>query len=88
MLERIKASLPSLAPAEQRVARLVLADPRAFANLPITELANRYHKFYNSCRVKDAEHCVCQARIALCTATKNVISNALTLLKITVPESM
>jgi len=43
MLDRIKASLPSLAPAEQRVARLVLADPRAFANLPITELANRAH---------------------------------------------
>ena len=43
MLERIKASLPSLAPAEQRVARLVLADPRAFASLPITELAHRSH---------------------------------------------
>lgn len=41
MLERIKASLPSLAPAEQRVARLVLADPRAFASLPITELSHR-----------------------------------------------
>ena len=43
MLDRIKASLPSLAPAEQRVARLVLSDPRAFANLPITELAVRSH---------------------------------------------
>ena len=43
MLDRIKASLPSLAPAEQRVAKLVLADPRAFANLPITELADRAH---------------------------------------------
>ena len=43
MLDRIKASLPSLAPAEQRVARLVLADPRAFASLPITELGNRAH---------------------------------------------
>ena len=43
MLDRIKASLPSLAPAEQRVGKLVLADPRAFANLPITELANRAH---------------------------------------------
>ena len=41
MLDRIKASLPSLAPAEQRVGKLVLADPRAFANLPITELADR-----------------------------------------------
>ena len=43
MLDRIKACLPSLAPAEQRVAKLVLADPRVFANLPITELADRAH---------------------------------------------
>ena len=43
MLDRIKASLPSLALAEQRVARLVLSDPRAFANLPISELALRAH---------------------------------------------
>ena len=43
MLDRIKACLPSLAPAEQRVGKLVLSDPRAFANLPITELADRAH---------------------------------------------
>jgi len=43
MLDRIKASLPSLAPAEQRVGKLVLADPRAFANLPVSELADRAH---------------------------------------------
>jgi len=43
LLDRIKACLPSLAPAEQRVAHLVLADPRAFATLPVTELAARAH---------------------------------------------
>ena len=43
MLDRITASLPSLAPAEQRVARLVLADPRNFATLPVAELAQRAH---------------------------------------------
>ncbi|MDR3451811.1 MAG: SIS domain-containing protein [Rhodoferax sp.] len=43
MLDRIKASLPSLAPAEQRVGKLVLADPRAFANLPVSTLADRSH---------------------------------------------
>jgi RpiR family transcriptional regulator, carbohydrate utilization regulator len=43
MLDRIKASLSSLAPAEQRVGKLVLADPRAFANLPVSELADRSH---------------------------------------------
>jgi RpiR family carbohydrate utilization transcriptional regulator len=43
MLDRIRASLPSLAPAEQRVAKLVLGDPRAFASLPVSELADRAH---------------------------------------------
>ena len=43
MLDRIKASLPSLAPAEQRVGKLVLSDPRAFASLPVSELADRAH---------------------------------------------
>jgi RpiR family carbohydrate utilization transcriptional regulator len=43
MLDRIKASLPSLAPAEQRVGKLCLADPRTFAHLPVSELADRSH---------------------------------------------
>ena len=43
MLDRIKACLPALAPAEQRVGKLVLADPRAFASLPVAELADRAH---------------------------------------------
>lgn len=43
MLDRIRASLPALPPAEQRVAKLVLADPRSFASLPVVELAERSH---------------------------------------------
>jgi RpiR family transcriptional regulator, carbohydrate utilization regulator len=43
VLDRVKASLPSLAPAEQRVGKLVLSDPRAFANLAISVLADRAH---------------------------------------------
>ena len=43
MLDRIRASLSSLAPAEQRVGKLVLSDPRAFTNLPVSELADRSH---------------------------------------------
>ncbi|MBQ1764599.1 MAG: MurR/RpiR family transcriptional regulator [Aquincola sp.] len=39
----MKASIPALPPAEQRVARLVLADPRSFSSLPVTELAERAH---------------------------------------------
>jgi RpiR family transcriptional regulator, carbohydrate utilization regulator len=43
MLERIHAALPALPPAEQRVAKLVLADARSFASLPVSELADRAH---------------------------------------------
>ncbi|MFZ2308577.1 MAG: SIS domain-containing protein [Rhodoferax sp.] len=43
MLDRIQAALPSLAPAEQRVGKLCLADPRAFAKLPVGVLADRSH---------------------------------------------
>ena len=41
VLARIRASLPALPPAEQRVAELVLADARSFASLPVGELAKR-----------------------------------------------
>ena len=43
MLDRIKASLPTLAPAEQRDGKLVLQYPRAFATLPVTQLADSAH---------------------------------------------
>lgn len=43
MLDRIKASIPALPPAEQRVAKLLLLDPRAFATLPVGELSERAH---------------------------------------------
>lgn len=43
MLDRVRASLPALPPAEQRVAKLLLADPRAFATQPVGDLADRAH---------------------------------------------
>jgi RpiR family carbohydrate utilization transcriptional regulator len=43
MLDRIRASIPALPPAEQRVAKLLLTDPRSFATLPVSELSERAH---------------------------------------------
>lgn len=43
VLDRIRASIPALPPAEQRVAKLVLNDPRSFASMPVGELAERSH---------------------------------------------
>ena len=52
------------------------------------DLAGLFHKFYNSCRVKGEEEPLMQARLALCEATRTTLRNALSLLKITAPETM
>lgn len=54
----------------------------------VVELATLFHKFYTACHVKGEEEKLQQARIALCTATKNTLANGLSMLKVTVPESM
>lgn len=54
----------------------------------VYELAQSFHKFYDSCPIKDAETEVKLSRLALCTAVKTVIKNVLTLLKIEAPEKM
>ncbi len=41
MLERIRACITALPPAEQRVAQVLLEDARSFATLPVGELASR-----------------------------------------------
>ncbi len=52
------------------------------------ELATKFHKFYNACRVRCDESELMQARLLLCSAVKTVLKNALSILKITAPESM
>lgn len=52
------------------------------------DVATDFHKYYNACRVKCDENCLMQARLNLCIATKQVLRNVLTLLKINIPDSM
>ena len=54
----------------------------------VVELATKFHKFYNACRVKGEEESLMQARLNLCDATATVIRNVLSMLKISAPESM
>ncbi len=57
-------------------------------NRYVTELAARFHRFYNSCRIKDAEPAVRDARLVLCACTGRVIANALAIVGVTAPERM
>ena len=54
----------------------------------VLDLATLFHKFYNACRVKVDDQTLMQARISLCIATKTVIKNILSMLKIDAPERM
>ncbi len=54
----------------------------------VYEVATLFHKFYNACRVKNDNEALMQARLSLCMSVKTVISNILSLFKITAPTSM
>jgi arginyl-tRNA synthetase len=54
----------------------------------ITETAQLFHKFYDSCRVKGESEAVMQSRLALMEATGIVIRNVLGILKVDAPERM
>ncbi len=62
-------------------------DPSKMTKYAI-EAATLFHKFYNACRVRGEEEALMQARISLCLATKTVLKNVLSILKIGAPESM
>jgi len=62
-------------------------DPSRITKYAI-EVATVFHKFYNACRCRCEEEDRMYARMAIASATKIVIKNVLTMLKVSVPESM
>ena len=52
------------------------------------ELAARFHRFYNACRIKGEEQGTLLARLKLADTTRAVIKNCLGLLGVTAPEKM
>lgn len=51
-------------------------------------LANSFHRFYNSYKVKGEDERLTRARLTLCMATATVIKNILLMFKIDAPEAM
>ncbi len=53
-----------------------------------TEVASRFHRFYNACRIRGETKSTARARLALAAATKQVLENALGILGVAAPENM
>ena len=86
-------------PSEQALLRLLSAFPAEIAAAAekydparitryVIDIATAFHRFYNACRILEADPAVRQCRMALCLAVRSVIRNVLTMFKVTVPESM
>ena len=54
----------------------------------VTDLATKFHRFYNAQRVMVDDAELMQARIFLCVCVRDTIKNVLAMLKIEAPESM
>ena len=76
----------SLLPEEIRLAARDY-DPSRI-NRYLVELASRFHRFYNSERIKGAEPEVLSARLKLADSVRSVIAAALGILGVTAPEKM
>ena len=72
---------------DEIIASAKAYDPAKMTHYAV-EIATKFHKFYNACRVKGEEEGLLQARLNLCQATLIVIKNVLAMLKITAPDSM
>ena len=77
----------AMLPAEVEAAAKAL-DPSRLTKYAV-DLAANFHKFYDACKVKDAEsEEIRGARLLLCAAARQVLGNTLTMLKVTAPEKM
>jgi arginyl-tRNA synthetase len=57
-------------------------------NRYVIELAARFHRFYNACRIKGEEEALLKARLKLADSVRIVLRNCLTILGVTAPEKM
>lgn len=76
----------SLLPEEIRLAARDY-DPSRI-NRYVIDLAAKFHRFYNSCRIKGEEEAVLKARLKLADAVRSVIATSLAIVGVTAPEKM
>ena len=96
--ESVDASVLST-PQEQELLKQLAAFPEEIlmaardydpsrVNRYAIELAARFHRFYNACRIREADSAVQGARLVLCEAVRSVIHTALAVIGVSAPEKM
>lgn len=85
-VERELIKQMSLLPEELKLAARDY-DPSRL-NRYVIELAARFHRFYNACRIRGEDTALLSARLKLADTVRSVIRNALDIVGVTAPEKM
>ncbi|MGN1030349.1 MAG: arginine--tRNA ligase [Butyricicoccaceae bacterium] len=72
----------------EEIAQAAVSRDPSRLNKYAVALSAQFHRFYNACRIKDAQPAVRDARIVLSRAVRQTIENVLTILGVEAPEHM
>ena len=86
--EQEKALIKVLASFTEEVRQAALSYDPSRINRYVIDVAAHFHRFYTSCRIKDAEPALRGARLVLCDCTRTVLENALDIIGVSAPEKM
>ncbi len=83
-----RALIKQIAMLPEEITLAALSRDPSKINKYAVQLATLFHRFYNACRIKDAEPAVRDARLVLVDAARQAIRNALTIIGVDAPEQM
>ena len=83
-----KALIKAIALLPEEIREAALSRDPSKLNKYGVMLAAQFHRFYNACRIMDAEPALRDARLCLCQATVQTIKNVLGIIGVDAPEKM
>lgn len=83
-----KALMKAIALLPQEIIEAAVCRDPSKLNKYGVQLAAQFHRFYNACRIMEAEPCVRDARLCLCRATVQTVRNVLHIIGVDAPEKM
>lgn len=82
------ALIKAVSQLPEEIAQAAVSRDPSRLNKYAVALSAQFHRFYNACRIKDAEPAVRDARIVLSCAVRQTIENVLKILGVEAPEHM
>lgn len=83
-----KALIKAIAQLPEEIVEAAASRDPSKLNKYGVQLAAQFHRFYNACRIMDAEPALRDARLCLCQATVQTVRNVLHIIGVDAPEKM